>query len=248
MNRAVGILHALVMTALVAGCGGGGGGDSGTAGGGPGPGTIASTDSFPLRDGYRARLLAGSSDSFVISDTCTGTAQNTNGAATATTFEGIAGFGILQTSTVTFTNCLQAGLPTTTVSGTTYYDANYAPIGTKVTGVEYSVLNGPPASLPASVKVGDTAVYAMLTTYTDSTPPKAVATGKRELSYVIEADTADTVIVDLVAKTSDITDHLLLTQQTRYRMTGDGSLKMVSIDIDYPAPNAAHLHYTRTGS
>jgi hypothetical protein len=243
MNRAVGILHALAMAALVAGCGGGGG-DSGTPATGPGPGTIASADSFPLQDGYRARLVAGSSDSFAISDSCSGTAQITNGAATATTFEGIAGFGILQTSTVTFTNCLPA---TSTASGTTYYDANYAPIGTTVTGVEYSVLSGTPASLPASVKVGDTAVYAMLTTYTDSTPPKGLATGKRELSYTIEADTASTVIVDLVAKTSDISDHLLLTQQTRYRMAADGSLTMVSIDVDYPAPNAAHLHYTKTG-
>ena len=241
MNRAVGILHALAMAALVAGCGGGGGGDSGAAAG-PGPGTITSANSFPLQDGYRARLVAGSSDSFAISDSCSGTAQITNGAATATTFEGVAGFGILQTSTVTFTDCLPA---TSTASGTTYYDANYSPIGTTVTGVEYSNLNGPPASLPASVKVGDSAVYAMLTTYTNST--KLVATGKRELSYTIEADTASTVIVDLVAKTSDISDHLLLTQQTRYRMAADGSLTMVSIDVDYPAPNAAHLHYTKTG-
>ena len=245
MNRAVGILHALAMAALVAGCGGGGGGDSGTPAAGPGPGAIASTDSFPLQDGYRARLVAGSNDSFAISGSCAGTAQITNGAATGTTFEGIAGFGTLQTSTVTFTNCLQAGVPTSTASGTTYYDINYAPIGTSVTGVEYSVLNGAPTSLPASAKVGDTAVYAMLTTYTNST--KSLATGKRELSYTIEADTADTVVVNLTAKTSDISNHLLLTQQTRYRMAADGSLTVVSIDLDYPAPNAAHLHYTKTG-
>lgn len=242
MNRAMGILHALAMAALVTGCGGGGGSGSGTPGAGPAPGAVTSTGSFALRDGFRARLAAGSNDSFAISDSCTGTAQITNGAATAATFEGIAGFGVLQTSTVTFTNCLPAS---STASGTTYYDANYAPIGTTVTGVEYSVLSGTPASLPASVKVGDSAVYATLTTYTDSR--KAVATGKRELSYVIEADTADTVIADLIAKTSDTSDHLLLTQQTRYRMAADGSLTRVSIDIDYPAPNAAHLHYTKTG-
>lgn len=221
---------------LFAGCGGGGGDSGGTV-----STAVASASSFPLEAGYSARLNAGSNDNFTISGTCAGTAQITNGVTTASTFEGVAGFSAVQTSTVNFTNCTPSQ---STASGTSYYDANYTPIGTSVVALEYAKFAVAPTMLPASVKVGDAADYATLTTYTDST--KTTTTGRRVLSYVIEADTATTVIVNFTTKTYDTTNlQPLLTQQTRYRVAANGTETLLSIDVQYGVTSTAHLVYTK---
>ena len=225
---------------LVAGCGGGGGDSGAAAPSGPAPAPVASTSAFPLQVGYQSRVAAGASDSFAISGTCNGTAQIDNGPATVGTFEGVPGFAVTQTATVHFTNCQPSS---STATGANYYDASYTPIGTSVTGVEYSRFATAPTALPASVKVGDSAAYAILTTYMDST--KSIATGQRVFSYLIEADTAATVAVDLVTKTYDSSNRLLLTQQTRYRMVADGTLTLVSIDVQYSATSTVHLLYAK---
>lgn len=233
MIRALAIMLASFASALMAGCGGGGG-DPG------GAGTVAATTAFPLLAGYRARISAGSNDNFTISGTCAGIAQIANGVATASNFEGVAGFAATQNATVTFSNCTPAA---STASGTNYFDANYASLGTSVSGVEYSTITTVPMPLPTSVKVGDSAVYATLTTYADST--KAVLTGQRVLNFVIEADTASTAIANLVAKTYGTSNQLLLTQQIRYRMVADGTLTLVTIDVQYAGTSTAHLLYTK---
>lgn len=233
-TRSLAALFGCSVIVLLAGCGGGGG-DGGAAT------TVVSATAFPLQTGYRARVAAGASDNFTISGTCAGTAQITNGAATASVFEGVSGFAAAQTATVNFTNCTPSS---STASGTNYYDANYTPIGTSVLALEYAKFLTAPTVLSASARVGDTAVYATLTTYTDST--KSTTTGQRVLSYAIEADTANTVIVDFTTKTYDTTPQLLLTQQTRYRVAVDGTLTLLSIDIQYSGTSGtAHLLYTK---
>lgn len=217
---------------LVAGCGGGGS----DAGGGTAP-----TTSFPLQAGYRALIASGSTNNFTVSGTCLGTATFTAGAATASAFESIPGFAVTQTATVNFTNCSPA---TNAVSGTSYYDGSYAPLGSSIPGVEYTKFLTAPPPLPSSVKVGDTAVIATLATYTDST--KSVPTGQRVLSYVIEADTANTVIGNLITKAYNASSQPLFTQQTRYRIAADGTLTIVSIDIQYSTTSTTHLVYTKS--
>ena len=219
-------------TSLLSGCGGGGG---------DGGGATPTTTSFPLQAGYRARVAGGSTDNFTVSGTCTGTATFTNGAATASTFEGVSGFAAAQTATVSFTNCTPA---TSAVSGTGYYDGSYSPLGSSIPGVEYTKFLTAPPPLPASVKVGDTAVYATLTTYTDST--KSVTTGQRILSYVVEADTPNTAIGNLITKGYNASSQLLFTQQSRYRIAADGTLTVVSIDIQYSTTSNTHLVYTKS--
>jgi hypothetical protein len=219
-------------TSLLSGCGGGGGGDGG--------GAAPTPTSFPLQAGYRARIAGGSTDTFTVSGTCTGTATFTSGAATTSTFEGVSGFAAAQTATVSFTNCTPA---TSAVSGTGYYDGSYSPLGSSIPSVEYTKFLTAPPPLPASVKVGDTAVYATLTSYTDST--KSVTTGQRVLSYVIEADTANTAIGNLITKGYNASSQLLFTQQSRYRIAADGTLTVVSIDIQYSTTSTTHLVYTK---
>ena len=217
---------------LMAGCGGGGS-DAG--------GVTTPTTSFPLQAGFRARVAGGSTDNFTVSGTCTGTATFTNGAASASAFEGVSGFAATQTATVNFTNCSPA---TNAVSATGYYDASYTPLGSSTPGVEYAKFLTAPPPLPASVKVGDTAVYATLTTYTDST--KSVTTGQRILSYVIEADTANTAVGNLITKGYNASSQLLYTQQARYRIAADGTLTAVSVDIQYSTTSTRHLVYTKS--
>jgi hypothetical protein len=217
---------------LLAGCGGGGG-DSG--------GTTTTTTIFPLLAGYGARLTAGSTDNFTISGTCAGTATFTNGAATTATFEGVSGFSVAQTVTRNFSNCTPA---TNAVSGTGYYDASYSPLGSSIPSVEYTKFVTAPPSLPSSVKVGDTAVFTTLTAYSDST--KTVTTGQRILSYVVEADTANTAIVNFITKGYNASGQLLFTQQSRLRIAADGTLTAVSIDIQNSTTNTNHFVFIKS--
>ena len=237
------VLAAAALLASLAGCGGGVGGVGGGGGSPISSNPVASTMSFPAQAGYRARVNAGSDDSFSIKGTCSGTAKITNGASTASTFEGVAGLSASQTATVNFTNCFPSQ---NSASGTNYYDPTASTLlGSTVQGLEYSKFSAPPSPLPASVTVGANGSLATLTTYTDSS--KATATGQRVVSYAVEADTADTVILNIVTKTYDnaATPELLLTQQNRYRLASDGSLTLILIDVQYGGTGGAHLVYTK---
>lgn len=224
----------LASVLLISGCGGGGsGGDGGT------PATPAVT-SFALQAGYKARISAGATDNFSISGTCTGSATISSSPAGVSTFEGIAGYSTTQTATITFSNCTPASQA---ITGTSYFDTNYTPLGGSTPGVEYTKFLTPPPALPVAVKVGDTAVFATLTTYSDST--KSTATGQRLLSYVVESDATSTAIVNYITKAYNISSQLLFTQQSRYRITTDGSLTVVSIDVQYSTTSSNHLLYTK---
>lgn len=230
-NRHVVAAAAIVASAFLYGCGGGG--DAGS--------TVTPVTSFPLQTGYKARVSSGATDSFSISGTCAGSATFTTSPATAATFEGVVGYSATTTSTVNFTNCTPA---TAAVTSTGYYDSNYTPLGSSTPGVEYAKFLTAPPALPASVKVGDTAVFATLTVYSDST--KATVTGQRLLSYVIEADTATTAVANLITKAYNTSSQLLFTQQLRYRIAADGTLTVISIDVQYSTTSTNHLVFTKT--
>ena len=230
-NRHVVAAAAIVASAFLYGCGGGG--DAGS--------TVTPVTSFPLQTGYKARVSSGAIDSFSISGTCAGSATFTTSAATAATFEGVVGYSATTTATVNFTNCTPA---TAAVTSTGYYDSNYTPLGSSTPGVEYAKFLTAPPALPASVKVGDTAVFATLTVYSDST--KATVTGQRLLSYVIEADTATTAVANLITKAYNTSSQLLFTQQSRYRIAADGTLTVISIDVQYSTTSTNHLVFTKT--
>ena len=238
---AICVLAAVALTA----CGGGGGGDSG--GGTPTPTpapTVTSTSSFPFAAGYRARIVSGATDNFNLNapSTCTGSSTIATAASQTNNFEGVNGFSAGQTSTISFNNCLPA---TGSQTGTTYYDANYLPIGLMIVGGEYSKYTALPTALPATLKIGDpnaSGVISTQTSYSDST--QATPTGRRQIAYEIKADTATTAIANVITRSYDTNNNLLATQINAFRMAESGALTLLSIDVQFSTTSSVRLIYT----
>lgn len=228
------ILTLALSTAFLAACGGGGGGDTP-----PATGPAAATLSFPMQSGYKALVASGLAKSFTISGTCSGSgSKSSSPATTAATFEGVVGFSATSTVTINFSNCTPASIAATS---TVYFDTNYDPRGFNTVGVNYGVYLTP-IVVPASVTVGGTGTLGTQTLYTDST--KATGNGSVVLSYVVEADTSTTAIVNLIAKIYNATGTLTATEQDRYRITATGTLTPTSIDIQYANGSTNHLVFT----
>ena len=228
---------------VLAACGGGGGDVPATpaVAGPPAPVVPAAVTSFALAAGYQARIASGAVDNYVISGSCAGTSRQSASTASASSFEGTAGFSAVQVSDTTLTNCSPA---TATVTGSAHYNAGYVPIGLAVAGGDYAVLASGLASLPSAAKVGDTGVLATLNTFRDSS--KATPTGQRVISYVIEADTGTTAILNLVTRSYNTSQQLMVTEESRLRMTQSGTLTMVSIDVQFSTSSTVRLLLTRT--
>src|SRR5436309_1513447 len=75
---------------------------------------------------------------------------------------------------------------------------------------------------------------------------RSVRAGGGTVTYAIEADTATTAILNVIVKTYDTSNALQVTQQSRYRVAADGSLTVLTIDVQYSGPSTAHLLYTKT--
>lgn len=228
---------------LLAACGGGGGGDT--------PATVIpppvvtpppTTASFPLAAGFKARIDAGVSDTFEISDGCTGTSTITLAPATPATFEGVTGVASPQTSTATLNNCTPAS---SSSAGFTYYNAAYANVGLAVTGGEYAVFQAAPTALPATARIGDSGTIVTLNTYNNSS--KATLTGTRVIKWRVEADGTSTTsaIFNLVIENYNTSNLLLSTQQSRYRMAQSGALAITTIDVQFSGTSRLHLLYTK---
>lgn len=222
------LLLVLFSAALTA-CGGGGGG-------GGGGGTVSSTNTFNLQSGYVALASTGWSKTFTITGTCSGTIAITQGAATtATNFESAAALSGNSVVTTTFSNC---NPPSSASTSTRYYDSNYIPKGYSIQGGNYAVYASAP-TLPTSVRVGDVGVIGTLNLYTNNT--KSTSAGREDSSYVIEADTATTAIVNVISKYYNAAGTLTLTEQDRYRMAADGSLTAISLDLQYANGSTTRL-------
>jgi len=233
-----GTVLALVTLAL-AGCGGGGGG-----GGASAPtGLATSTLSFPLKsaleiqaaNGFMASLNANGDGSVPTNGDCAGTFNLSGGLAnTATTFEGVPAFSAVQVLNISFTNCIPATIAETT---TVYYNSTYVPLGAQILGGNYGMY-APLPTYPSVVKVGDTAIVGTAQFFSDST--KAVPTGRMDVSFVVEPDTADTAIINVIFKVYDAASALSATEQDKYRIASTGALTLISVDIQQVNP-ALHL-------
>jgi len=219
---------------LLAGCGGGGGGSSGTSGGG------GSGPAFALQSGFKTQIQNGYTIDFDVSGSCHGTATQSRQAAAAATFEGADGFKSVATQSLNLTDCTPA---TTSATGTEYFDLSYAWLGSIIQGA-YGV-NQAPGSLPASVQVGDIGSVAVEILYPDSTKTKP--NGKTIRTYGIGADGAsssNSAIVLIINGNYDDADKLVFTQTDKYRMAADGSLSLLSVDVQYAGTNGLHLLMT----
>jgi hypothetical protein len=218
MNKRILVLLSCLAAALLAGCGGGGGGS-----GGP----IASANAFNVLAAYQSLAASGESTNLNVSGTCAGTASFARGPAnTAATFESVSGFSATETIVVNLSNCTPSSSSDTT---TQYYDVNYMPLGFSMSD-DYGVWAAPPV-IPASVHVGDSGALGTIEEFTDSS--KSTTTGREQVSYVIEADTAATAIVNLIYKDYDASNVLQSTEQDRYRMSASGTLSLISVDLQF---------------
>lgn len=236
MNKTkIGAVVASFLLVGLSGCSGGGGGGGGSAPAGP----VTSTLSFPLQGAYKTLVANGLTKTFTVSGTCSGTGSKTSApATTAATFEGVAGFSVVGTLTMSLSNCTPAS---TAQTYTGYFDSNYVPLGMNSVGVNYGVYLIPP-TIPTSVTVGGTAIYGTETLYTDST--KATGNGRIDQSYVIEADTSTTAIVNMIAKIYNAAGTLTATEQDRFRIAATGALTPISADIQYANGSTTHFVLT----
>ena len=226
-----------ILIALLAGCGGGGGGGAAAP-----AAPVVSTLSFPLLSAYTALNASGMSRSFTatvtiptnIGSATISCSANGNGtispATTSATFEGKPALSSTTTLTVTTVASAVCSSATTTQTSTNFFDTNYVDLGYSVAGGEYGVYLTP-LSIPASVKVGDNAVAGTETIYTDST--KATISGTSVKSFVIEADTASTAIVNMIEKSLDTTGKVTSTSQTRFRITASAAFTPLSMDVQF---------------
>jgi hypothetical protein len=224
----LGISLGVFLTLLFSGCGGGGGG---------GTGPVSSTLSFPLQSGEIASTVRGSTKNFTVSGTCSGTASIASSTPIPATFEAVSGVSVANTEIINFTNCS----PSINGTSTDYYDSNYVPLGTIVAGGNYSVFVTPP-NIPVSVKVGDAGTIGTRNNYTDST--KIGIDGQDVFSYVVEPDTANTAIVNLIDKSYNSSAVLTSTEQDRYRIAADGTLTPVLDDLQFANGSTTHFVFT----
>ncbi|MGA7178318.1 MAG: hypothetical protein WBX11_01840 [Thiobacillaceae bacterium] len=212
-------------------CGGGGGG------GGSGP--VASTDSFPAATALQNQTVNGYVQSFTVTGTQTvsGTTYNVSGtgtitvlAASSSSFEGQA--ALLNDETVSGTLTVNGASAPFSTTTQVYSTPGYAPFGLVVlsppnqpSAAEYCVMQGTPI-IPTTVKVGDSGAIGTYNCWSDSFKTTPIGTG--QLSYVVEADTAHTAIVNLTEKDYDSTSTLTLTDQRRWRIDTNGNLTWVS--------------------
>jgi hypothetical protein len=96
--------------------------------------------------------------------------------------------------------------------------------------------------IPSSVTVGATGILGTQTLYTNST--KTTGEGTIAVSYVVEADTASTAIVNVIAKIYNIAGTLTATEQDRYRITSTGALTPTSVDIQYANGSTNRVIFT----
>ncbi len=230
MKRLASQLVAALLLGSVAGCAGSGAGSTPS-------GPVTSTLSFPLQSAYISLVVSGWSKTFVVSGDCSGTGSTTSApASTPATFETVTGFSAVQTTTMSLAGCT----PSSIASGATnFYDTNFNLLGFSSTG-NYGVVQ-PLLVIPASVMVGSTGNVGTITLYTDSA--KSVGNGRQDWTYVVEADTADTAIINRIVKLYDASSTLLSTEQDRYRIAATGALVPLSADIQFASP-ALHLVLT----
>ena len=229
---------AILSTAILSACGGGGGDNSGNAGT-TNVASQTSVASFPLQAGYKARVANGATNEFAISGACTGSARFSTSSPTSSSATGTTYLISHTTATSSFTNCTPS---TSAVTTTTIYDTNYNLLGHGITGVEYGEFKTAPLALPSSVKVGDTAVYGTESLYTDT--DKRFRKGERNYSYVVEPDGPSTAIVNLITKDFNTSNQLVVTQQSKYRITADGALTPVTMDIQFSTTNTNHFIFS----
>lgn len=230
---------ALLMAALLAGCGGGGG-------------ASVQVPTFPLLSAVKAVNANGFTATFTAAITVINPAtgalvtcrangnSSTSAATTAATFEGQPALSATGTVTVNVLASADCNAATTTETIIGYFDSNYIDLGYSMVGGEYAVFQAPPV-VPVSVKVGDTAIVGTEDIYTNST--KTTSNGTEVHSFIVEAETFSTAIVNNISKTIDTIGNVTSTTQARWRITEAGALTPISVDVLYANGDSLNIQF-----
>lgn len=235
------LLSALLLGLLTA-CGGGG------SDGASGP--VASTLSFPLRQGVNTITANGESVTLTAIGTsatqatdglCSGTYSFTESPAnTSTTFRGQSALSANSSSSISFTNCTPAS---TAGTSTYYYDTNYVPLGSVNTSSGRMGLWQTAPNIPTTVRVNDVIIVGTKNYFTNTSG--STNDGRCDESFVVEADTSTTAVIKQISKCYNTSNQLTSTTQGRSRIDASGTRTRLSIDIQYATTSTTHLVFRR---
>ena len=254
------LIFCLISSVLVlTGCGGGGGGDAPNVQ----PVAVVSTNTFNFQSAWQKFYTTQYSKTLNVSGSCSGSLTYAHTAMGKPTAYDIADLTLphpvvnvnpsyVVTNLVEVKATLQGCSTTSSSTATTsFYDpTTFAPYG-YIGGTAY---NGATSwkntfrefssrvVLPSSIKVGDIGVVGTVFTYETSNFKKnGSPQGRTDVTYVVEADTATTALVNITSKVYDVNGKLTLVDQTRYQIDANNNLTLISIDQQYSDTLTLHL-------
>lgn len=234
MKNTLKLILATASVALLAACGGGGGGGT--------PAPVASTSTFPLFT-IHVNSLQAASNTFTVTGNVSGTAVTGSGTATrgglsSGTFEGSAA----QQRTIAATGSITVNGTSVPLSSSSidWYDSNYVPKG-NTGGEDYVVVIGTPV-IPATARVNDAGTVYTANRYSNSS--KTTLRGTEVVSWVIEADTANTALLTLISTEKDNSNTTLSVSSQQFRIRPDGTFTRIKETLtDYSENTTLTLTY-----
>ena len=220
------------VTATLVACGGGG--DSGPAA------PVASQNTYALK----TLLANATNDRRTLSWTLTGTLSGvaatgsgnvSQGALNPVVFEGKS--ALAKTITVTGTIAGNGTTIPLNSTSTSYLDSNYSPLGTL--SDEYRVVIGTP-NIPESIKVGDTGTVYQANRYQSIN--KTVLLGTEAVSFVLEADTATTALLKIIAIGKDNSGKQTQSTSITFRVGTDNSISRIAETLVSATDNISFVY------
>lgn len=202
---------------------------------------VASTQIFDIAQTWTNFNLDPQTASMTISGSCTGTLILTNTSAMT-----VSGAYRYNQNIVNrrYNTCVAPFVTTvSTYSTVAYFDYSTAVPLLKNVRYTYGTTTNvwrSPADFPSAAKVGDSGLIGVIDNYTTASP--VTKAGVEEWTYAIEMDTASSVVLNLIVKayntttSTTATDYLsapvVQTEQYRYRVGPNNTMKMLSYDIE----------------
>lgn len=191
-------------------------------------------NSFDLKTARQNRLLKGFSKTFNITGDCLGTFSISDSPAVKTVWNGQSVYAVGTTEIVNNPNCSLGTSGTQT--SITYYDLNFVELAKTHSDGSFSEFVK--TSQPTSVKVGDTGTLGTWNHWNSTSKSQFY---ERDVhSYVVEPDSATSVIVNVIDRTYDSNNAFRITSQIRYRLSASGEFDLSNVTIDF-ANNGGRL-------
>lgn len=221
---------------LTLGCGSG---NSGTI-----AGPEETTSTYNIVVSLQKMLLQGQTVSMNISGDCIGklTIQGTPVSVSSIIIDGKSTVSSTESTVLMMENCREnPSLVLGSISSGTkirYFDANYLPLGLERVGRDFGVFIAA-SSVPRLVRVGDSGAIGSINFFNDRSR-SGTPNRREDVSYVVEPSSDGNVIVNIVTKYYDTffypSSALEAIEQCRYLVTSAGTMKRLSIDMQYLFP------------